>query len=906
MSDLNAKTRKKSLLTKVLAFTVVFVFAFSALPVSFADGMSDFAITITSQPGSVTVTEGSITGSLNVSASLGSVTVVPGKTSDFPAPADLPRHTMPHDILTMWDGTPVTSTAQWEERKKEMRAMIEFYMYGPMHNRADDYTGYATGCFRAVTGTHSLAGCTPATHNDATCTLSSSHSNASCNDAIHINCTASFFPGFGWWGAHSAGCTAETHCTLTAAHSPGTCDHVSATSNQINVRAAKGTAAADFSATVTLPAGTPPAGGWPVIIGIGGVGQEAYAMSMGYATINVPAYSSRSGAFYTLYPYGSTWETQSGYASASAWNVSKLIDALEDGAGADLNLNPDFTIVTGTSRNGKYAAAAGAFDERITVTMPVVSGMGGVNMGRFTSAGSSWDMYTGPASLEHAPGTIGRIWTPSGEGEGIAVLSGQDFMNENIKALNTKGWEYLPFDMHFIAALTAGEGRYTYMVSGLNMEGTNGVPGMQWTYDLAQPVFEKLGLHDNLTIQIHKMSHGIDQEDFVKLFAYLDHMNGKHNNCNRTCDMSKYLVGTTDAVTNYFTNWTFTIDSLKTTPFASPENAAMYTRGKPCCTADCTDCVCADCKYTDIGECCEPDAPPISAANCVLIDFETEATSGNPRVGVGWTPPAGGGTVTDGVLNASSTNWNSGVGFTINLGNSLLGDYAKLTFDYSATGGTSGGADNPVSVYVFAEGVAVPGGGWLGDRAPDRMGQISYTNSAAMQNLELDLADISNAMKGLTGTIRLVIGKNQNPSTFSFDNIKLTAHSCNNDCNTCKASGLVLSAAESALTYQWFSNTTSSNVGGTAIDGATDASFEIPTDLTAGAYYFYCIVSADGVADAVSDAATVTVTAAGDNGGDNGNNGDNNPESGVVTAIAPVLLAGAVMAVSAGKKRKRG
>jgi hypothetical protein len=43
-----------------------------------------------------------------------------------------------------------------------------------------------------------------------------------------------------------------------------------------------------------------------------------------------------------------------------------------------------------------------------------------------------------------------------------------------------------------------------------------------------------------------------------------------------------------------------------------------------------------------------------------------------------------------------------------------------------------------------------------------------------------------------------------------------------------------------ALTYQWYSNTSASNTGGTAIGGQTSASFTIPTNLTAagGPYYY--------------------------------------------------------------------
>ena len=63
------------------------------------------------------------------------------------------------------------------------------------------------------------------------------------------------------------------------------------------------------------------------------------------------------------------------------------------------------------------------------------------------------------------------------------------------------------------------------------------------------------------------------------------------------------------------------------------------------------------------------------------------------------------------------------------------------------------------------------------------------------------------------------------------------------------------------LTYQWFANTSASNEGGTAISGATEASYTVPT-TTADTYYYYCVVTAtrtDKKFTATSDVATVTV-----------------------------------------------
>lgn len=64
-----------------------------------------------------------------------------------------------------------------------------------------------------------------------------------------------------------------------------------------------------------------------------------------------------------------------------------------------------------------------------------------------------------------------------------------------------------------------------------------------------------------------------------------------------------------------------------------------------------------------------------------------------------------------------------------------------------------------------------------------------------------------------------------------------------------------------AVTYQWYSNATDANTGGTAVEGATGAEYAIPAATAAGTTYYYCVASHEGVALA-TDAATVTVAAA--------------------------------------------
>lgn len=62
------------------------------------------------------------------------------------------------------------------------------------------------------------------------------------------------------------------------------------------------------------------------------------------------------------------------------------------------------------------------------------------------------------------------------------------------------------------------------------------------------------------------------------------------------------------------------------------------------------------------------------------------------------------------------------------------------------------------------------------------------------------------------------------------------------------------------VTYQWYENTIDSGIGGTLINGETSASFDIQSNLLAGTYYYYCVLSSSGADDVTTGVATVIVS----------------------------------------------
>jgi hypothetical protein len=61
-------------------------------------------------------------------------------------------------------------------------------------------------------------------------------------------------------------------------------------------------------------------------------------------------------------------------------------------------------------------------------------------------------------------------------------------------------------------------------------------------------------------------------------------------------------------------------------------------------------------------------------------------------------------------------------------------------------------------------------------------------------------------------------------------------------CQNITFSSISVTATGTGLTYQWYSNSTASNSGGSAISGATNASYTPPSSAL-GTMYYYCIVS---------------------------------------------------------------
>jgi hypothetical protein len=151
--------------------------------------------------------------------------------------------------------------------------------------------------------------------------------------------------------------------------------------NTILITVGEGDNTFDMTATISRPVGAPDTP-IPAIIGINtptGSQPANLFSSRGIATITFRANEVAStgfgginyeaGNFMKLYP-----KSTAGYLIRWAWGVSGLIDALE--ALPEAKIDVKKLAVSGCSFQGKIALYAGAFDERIALTIPHESGGG--------------------------------------------------------------------------------------------------------------------------------------------------------------------------------------------------------------------------------------------------------------------------------------------------------------------------------------------------------------------------------------------------------------------------------------------------------------------------------------------------------------------------------------------------
>jgi hypothetical protein len=170
-----------------------------------------------------------------------------------------------------------------------------------------------------------------------------------------------------------------------------------------------------------------------------------------------------AGDYFTMYP-----DKNTGAMIEWAWGVSRLIDGLYATASQN-KIDLTRIAVTGCSYQGKMALYAGAFDERIALTIPEESGGGGESSWRFNAT------QTGTEDLEHAQGTA---WYAS-----------------NLAQFKNASAPKLPYDQHELVAMVAPRAILAVENIGIDYLGAQ---GGSVSMRAAKEVYKALGIADRL------------------------------------------------------------------------------------------------------------------------------------------------------------------------------------------------------------------------------------------------------------------------------------------------------------------------------------------------------------------------------------------------------------------------
>jgi len=312
-------------------------------------------------------------------------------------------------------------------------------------------------------------------------------------------------------------------------------------SNIINITVGEGDQTFNMTATINHPTGAPE-GPIPAIIGMnsptGSLPVDLFS-KRGIATITFRAnqvaptgfggINYASGNFMKLYP-----NATAGYMIRWAWGVSRLIDALE--ILPEARIDTKRLAVSGCSFQGKMALYAGAFDERIALTIPQESGGGGTISWRYSDMLEKRDNVE-VENLLHAQGSNDEFpWY---------ARALRQFNNDPDK---------LPFDHHELIAMIAP--RAVLMIESSQIP-RMGAEAARIDALAAREVWEALGVPDRMGVMEANVGHCRWHESFTPdLEAYLD----------------RFLLGKEDGQSTDFMRSKFTnVDREKWIPWNTPE-----------------------------------------------------------------------------------------------------------------------------------------------------------------------------------------------------------------------------------------------------------------------------------------------------------------------------------------------
>lgn len=408
----------------------------------------------------------------------------------LPGVAELPVRPALPDVLTRNDGTRVTSAADWPARRAEILRTLEYYAVG----QAPPAPGKVKA--REVKA-QTLA--------DGRFTYRLVRLTFGPNDSLGLDVGLFTPAGPGPFPAIIAPAGTPPGATPLPRLPNGPTQ-----GRGVNVLLVVGGGETPSSATSNAAVGGDPAlASTPSSAGRGGRGGPPDperiaatnpALARGYAYVmfnnndcgedttlrNLDgSWAFRNTRFFPAYP-GYDW----GLLRSWAWGVSRIVDYLE----TDPTIDGKKLIITGTSRTGKSAMVAAAFDDRIALGAPAVTGGGGIGAYR----------YAGPRRSE----TLDLMLTkyPNWFSPQLHPFRGHR--------------EKLPFDQHWFLAACAPR-------AFLALEGDADVislpEAVRQSMLGAKPAYDLFGAGDRLGVNYAPHGHTFNTDDWSALLDFADH-----------------------------------------------------------------------------------------------------------------------------------------------------------------------------------------------------------------------------------------------------------------------------------------------------------------------------------------------------------------------------------------------
>jgi hypothetical protein len=423
------------------------------------------------------------------------IPVPPIKTAMKPLPGvnELPVRAEMPDVLTMNDGTKVTTPKQWQKRREEMKRILEYYAVGQSPPPPGNVKGQEIKSELVL---------------DGKVKYRQVHLTFGPKQQLELNIgiftptdSKGPFPAIISQSGTPPGATALPRLPQGPSQGHGQ-DVLLVVGAGTNAPATNAPAVSGReSATTNAPARGGRGGGFfggPVTAE--SVAQRnAEVFHRGYAlvmfnpndcaedtTLRNPdgSWAFRNTRFFPAYP-NYDW----GILAAWAWGASRVADYLATDRAID---HSKLFVITGASRNGKSAMIAAAFDERL-MGAPVVTGGGGIGAYRFA----------GPHNSETLD--IMQKKYPNWFSPHLHEFWGQR--------------EKLPFDEHWFLALCAPR---PFIALEGDSDAISLPEAVKQSILAAKPAYALFGTEDELGVHYSHHGHAFTQEDWTALMDFAD------------------------------------------------------------------------------------------------------------------------------------------------------------------------------------------------------------------------------------------------------------------------------------------------------------------------------------------------------------------------------------------------